>query len=248
MAARRAPPSDWPTRAAVGGATSGAAAAAVGLSVRSGHDGAQLRAAARLLLRLLGPRGHRRPLVRAQGAEPRVSRGPGGIAGAEGPGLTVLTPVSPQGDHHDAGHHRRVLLPLVSTANRAPIPPLPHPPRGLTGPGGCCPASCPGTNQAAPGLRPASLPGTSLLGAAVPLPNPLRQQHPGVLVPDPVLLGLMADWVPFQLAHRHPGPGQPPLRAAAEERDHLVRALPLGVRSPWEPAPGDTPPPPKSSP
>ncbi|XP_075010895.1 mitoferrin-2 isoform X2 [Calonectris borealis] len=117
-----------------GRAASGAAAAtaaAICLSVRSGHDGAQLRAAARPLLRLLGPRGHRRPLVRAQGAEPR-------------------------GDHHDACHHRCVLLPL--------------------------------------------------------------------------------------LAHRHPGPGQPPVRAAAEERDHLVRALPLGVSSPRELAPEQRPP------
>lgn len=52
----------------------------------SGHDGAQLRAAHRPLLGLLGPGGHRRPVVRAQGAQPRVSTaGRAGGEGREGP-------------------------------------------------------------------------------------------------------------------------------------------------------------------
>lgn len=84
-------------------------------------------------------------------------------------------------------------------------------------------------------------------GTAGPSAGLLRQQHPGILVPAPMLPGLTAGWVPLQLAHRHSGPGQPPLRAAAEERDHLVRALPLGVNSPWELAP-EWRPPSKSSP
>lgn len=33
----------------------------------------------------------------------------------------------------------------------------------------------------------------------------------------------------WQLAHRHPGPAEPFVWATAEERDHLVCALPVGV-------------------
>lgn len=73
--------------------------------------------------------------------------------GVAGPGLLLLTPVSPQGDHHDAGHHRRVLLPFVSTADRAPIPPC------FCGPSGCCSDSSSSMSGTAPGLRPTSLPG-----------------------------------------------------------------------------------------
>lgn len=36
---------------------------------------------------------------------------------------------------------------------------------------------------------------------------------------------------PRQLAHRHPGSAEPALWATAEERDHLVRALPVGVNT-----------------
>lgn len=92
-------------------------------------------------------------------------------------------------------------------------------------------------------LPPSLPPGHFTPRGSSPSASPLRQQHPGILVPAPVLPGLTAGWVPLQLAHRHPGPGQPPVWAAAEERDHLVRALPLGVSSPQEPAPEQTPPP-----
>lgn len=84
-------------------------------------------------------------------------------------------------------------------------------------------------DRTAPGLRPASFPG----------PSPPGQQPLPALWSFP--RGLTAGCVPLQLAHRHPGPGQPSVRATAEERDHLVRALPLGVSRPWELLPQETP-------
>lgn len=49
--------------------------------------------------------------------------------------------------------------------------------------------------------------------------------------PGSFLLGLSSSRLccPWQLAHHHPGSAEPPVRATAEERDHLVRALPVGV-------------------